>query len=42
MSDCGYSFNYYFFINVADDDNGLTEFVYTIYRMANNYNTFLY
>ena len=42
MSDCGYSLNYYFFINVADDDNGLTEFVYTIYRMANNYNTFLY
>lgn len=33
MSDC-YSLIYYFLINVADNDNGLTEFVYTIYRMA--------
>lgn len=34
MSDCSYSFNYYFFITVACNGNGLTEFVYTIYRMA--------
>lgn len=34
MSDCSYSFNYYFLNNLADNDNGLTEFVYTIYRMA--------
>jgi len=31
MSDCSYSL---ISINMADIDNGLTEFVYTIYRMA--------